>query len=214
MEILAASWWEEGSVFQFLIPLIVGVLVGVLGVWATLRASHPKRVFNWWTHSNKPLVGRELGGGPDDGLTLHFRHIPLEAPRIIELALANQGRRDITAAMFHNDDPIEFELGARVIGIVELASTPEGTSVPRVTHEDVAIVGRQVYADTWLRVAPSLLRRGQTVLVTLLVDGPAEDVKCVASPLVDVKTASRPPGANISFTGIALQVASSVIRVP
>ncbi|WP_405568812.1 hypothetical protein OG418_29570 [Streptomyces phaeochromogenes] len=214
MESLSASWWEEGSVFQFLIPLIVGVLVGVLGVWATLRASHPKRVFNWWAHSNKPLVGRELGADPDDGLTLHFRHIPLEAPRIIELVLANQGRRDITAAMFHNDDPIEFELGARVISILELTSTPEGTYVPRISHEDVSTVGRQVNADTWLRVAPSLLRRGQTVVITLLVDGPAEEVKCVASPLVDVKTVSRPPGASISFAGVALQVASSAIRMP
>lgn len=194
MESIAAAWWEEGNFLQFVIPLLIGLLVGGLGAWATLRAANPKRVFNWWVLSDRPLVGRALDVAPfgGDGLSVMFSSVPLSEPRIVELAFANQGRRDITAAMFHNNDSIRFDLGVSIISVLEVERRPEGAPSFHHDYANVMVQGRTVTADTWLALLPGLLRRKESVVLTLLVDGRAAKVKCTAFPLVDVLKTSRP----------------------
>lgn len=207
MNLLSTAWWEEGSVSQFVIPLIVGVLVGVLGAWATLRAAHPKRVLNWWVLSDKPLVSHAVRSRRGDGLSIRFDRIPLDEPRIVTLALANQGRRDITAAMFHDGEALTFDLGGQVLAILDIEGTA-GVTPPQVQHGPIVVLGERVDAAKWLKVKPCLLRRGQEAVITLLVDGSGE-VTCRAAPLVDVQVMSRPPReiiANTPFGAVAMEV--------
>ncbi|MEU2967515.1 hypothetical protein ABZ687_21425 [Streptomyces ardesiacus] len=210
MNLLSAAWWEEGSLPQFLIPLIVGVLVGVLGAWATLRAAHPKRVLNWWVLSDQPLLSHTVRSRDGSGLSIQFDSIPLDEPRIVTLALANQGRRDITAAMFHGGEALSFDLGGRVLAILDIEGTA-GTTPPDAHHDQIVVIGHRVEAANWLKVKPSLFRRGQEAAITLLVDGSGE-VKCLAAPLVDVNVTSRPPReviANTFFGAVAMEVGRS-----
>ncbi|MFJ6183752.1 hypothetical protein [Streptomyces sp. NPDC092295] len=205
---ISAAWFEEGSLSQFLIPLAVGVFIGVMGVWGAITAANPKRVFRWWVKSDRPLISHSLDSDSDDGLSVQYGGIPVEAPSIIELAFAIQGRRDITAAMFHNGESIVFDLGAPVISIVDVASEPSDAATPSWSYAGVMVMGRRVTAERWLHVDPSLLRRGQKVVITLLVDGPPENVRCLSAPLVDVKVAYRPPR---EVTGPLVQVVATEV---
>lgn len=186
MEIFASAWWQEGSLSQFLIVLLAGAAVGGLGAWATLRASNPKRQLNWWVQSNTPLMSVPGTSGESE-LAVTFHGAPLASPRIVELVIANSGRRDITATMFHASQPIRFDFGVPVCTILDATTTPAGSVRPMFDTAGWVVVARDGSGECWVDVAPSLLSRGQEVVMTVLVDGAEKTVECSRYPLVDVK---------------------------
>ncbi|MFF2410953.1 hypothetical protein [Streptomyces sp. NPDC058092] len=103
--------------------------------------------------------------------------------------IANKGRRDITAGMFHNDEGFGFDFGVGVTMILGLTTTPSGTVLP------VLRTGDSLQA-TRLEVRPSLLSRGQVITVTMLIDGDEKPVELLRAPLVDVKVVSEVPRAS------------------
>ncbi|MGW5130866.1 hypothetical protein [Streptomyces sp. NPDC004135] len=195
----AGEWWESGSWWQFVITIVAGVAVGILGAWAAFRSSNPKRKLNWWVQSNTPLLTSARFAHPaapaDEPLRVHYYTRLLTSPRIVELVIANQGRRDITAAMFHASEPIRFDFDCEVLAILDLVSTPSGTILPSFQMTPVVITGVASHGDSWLDLPPALLARGQVITVTVLVDGDQKPVKCQRFPLVDVIQASESPGA-------------------
>ncbi|MGW7465851.1 hypothetical protein ACWGJT_14370 [Streptomyces xantholiticus] len=192
MEIVAGEWWESGSWWQFAITITAALAVGALAAWATMRSNNPKRKINWWVQSNTPLMSEQFAGG---NLTVNFLGIPVASPRIVELVIANAGRRDITAGMFHNGEAMKFDFEADVCTILDLTTSPGGSVLPSRNTGAWTVVGNQTSGESWLEIEPSLLRRGQVVTVTVLVDGDEKPVQCVRFPLVDVEQASVAPGA-------------------
>jgi hypothetical protein len=201
---LAGDWWASGSLWQFVITIISGIAVGVLGAWATLRSSDPKRKVVWWVQSNTPLIR------PDEDRTVAvtLQGLPLNNPRVVELVIANQGSRDITADMFHANDSMRFDFGVYVCKILDIATQPGGSVRPSLEAGPYRLVASgtvpsRVEFSTWVEFAPSLLSRGQVVTVTVLVDGYAPQVVCVSAPLVDVQvregTERMPPTPQASF---------------
>lgn len=75
-------------------------------------------------------------------------------------------------------EALRFDLGADVVGILGVTSTPSGTVVPAVGID--ASVPRVV------AIPPSLLARKQVIRATFLVDGPRAEVSCIQAPLIDV----------------------------
>ncbi|MDO0934464.1 hypothetical protein QQY66_23325 [Streptomyces sp. DG2A-72] len=208
MEILAGDWWASGSLWQFIITIIAGIAVGVLGAWATFRSNNPKHRINWWIKSNTPLISLpqfSTGRGP---LTVNLGPDQLHQPRIVELVIANQGRRDITADMFHGGEPIRFDLGHEVKAILEVANIPAGSLPPDLATGRQVSLARPVSARGWLDVKPSLLRRGQLVTVTLLVDGDERKVKCERFPLINVTPVEGPPGVRKRAFTEAISIAA------
>ncbi|MFJ8045940.1 hypothetical protein ACIRBX_36055 [Kitasatospora sp. NPDC096147] len=194
MNILAGDWWSAGAFWQYVITTVVGVLVGALAAWATIRSANPKRVINWWVKSNTSLIVPQLpaGGG---GLTVQLGGQQLQKPRIVELVITNEGSRDITAAMFHNNASIRFGFdGTNVCAVLSVDTQPTGTVLPSLDIGPVVSVGTARLAEDWVDVLPSLLSRGQAVTVTVLVDGDEKDVRCIGAPLVDVEVTNHPRG--------------------
>ncbi|WP_030833371.1 hypothetical protein [Streptomyces hygroscopicus] len=189
MNTLAGDWWESGSWWQFVITIVVGIAVGVLAAWATLRASNLKRKLVWWVQSNTPLMSVPQGSA-DGVLAVTWRGIPIDNPRIVELVIANRGQRDITSAMFHNNEPIQFDFGATVYMILDVTTAPSGSTVPSLHPGPVRIRAThppRAEGSTRLELEPSLLSRRQMVTVVVLLSGDEEPVTCVAAPLVDVQ---------------------------
>lgn len=136
---MAAPWYESSSFWQFVITTLVAVAVGALGAFATMRASNPKRRLDYAALVNASLFAASHRQSSD--LAVTYTGTPVGRPRIIELVLANAGRRDITAAQFHGGDPIKYDLGAEVVAVLEVSSSPPGTVAPNVA---VAPSSRQV----------------------------------------------------------------------
>ncbi|MBB4714443.1 hypothetical protein [Streptomyces luteogriseus] len=178
--LIAESWYESGSFWQFAITTIVAVAVGALAAWATMRSANPKRRLNYGTRTNASLL---IASHSQSGaLQVTHNGTPVSRPRIVELELRNSGRRDITAAQFHANEPLKFNLGADVVGVLGMASEPSGTIAPSIElpHATPRVIA----------IPPSLLARKQVFRVALLVDGPRAEVCCVQAPLVDVAVRS------------------------
>ncbi|MFD9813995.1 hypothetical protein [Streptomyces sp. NPDC059080] len=193
METVAGDGWASASFWQFVITTVASFAVGGLGAWATLRSSNPKRKVNWWIQSNTPLISSPLFSADDEtALSVRFRGTKLRRPRIIELVVANEGRRDITAAMFHGNEPITFDLGAMVCLILEVTTRPSGSVRPSFETPLWTSIGDRTSGENWLNIPPCLLSRGQVVTVTVLVDGDEKPVECLTAPLVEVPVVSEP----------------------
>lgn len=68
-----------------------------------------------------------------------------------------------------------FDFGARVVEVLEVVSTPTTAPVPLVKPQESAI-----------HIGPSLIVRGQRVIVTILVDGRSPTLSCTF-PLKSIK---------------------------
>ncbi|WP_436739941.1 hypothetical protein [Streptomyces sp. BBFR102] len=172
---LAKTWYEDGSFWQFTITSIVALAVGALGAFATIRASNPRRRLSYSTLVNASLfVASHSQAG---ALTVRHLGTPVSRPRVVELELRNSGRLAITAAQFHDGQPLQVALGGTVVGVLDIKTSPSSTVAPSVDiHPE---------APQKISIPPFLLARKQAVRMTLLIDGPKADVK-VQAPLIDV----------------------------
>lgn len=199
--LIAKAWYESGSFWQFIITTLVAVAVGALASYATMRAAHPKRRLGYLTRTNAPL----FIASHDQTGSLQVTHngTSVSRPRVIELELYNSGRRDITAAQFHDDAPLKFDLGADVVGVLGVTSSPAGGVAPAVAVDSVS--------PKVVAISPSLFSRRQAVRATFLVDGPGEDVSCVQQPLIDVdvrpQAGAETPTLASQITGVAVVLA-------
>ncbi|MFJ3775239.1 hypothetical protein ACIPX0_26435 [Streptomyces sp. NPDC090075] len=194
MEMLAGQWWQNVDVWAIIVSSVVALLVGWLGAWATLRSGKPKRnAVGWWVHSNTSLITRSRFAREHGPLTVHLGAERLERPRIIELEIANLGDQDITAATFHDGAPLRFSFGSPVLMILEYGATP-AADLFRVIGTYADPPGTPaVSAGSGIEIGPTLLRRGQRILVTVLVDGEHRPTLCTNFPLVDVEEVQERP---------------------
>ncbi|MFF2374166.1 hypothetical protein ACFVUW_07260 [Streptomyces xiamenensis] len=181
------------DVWAIVVSSIVALLVGWLGAWATLRSGNPKRKVGWWEQSNTPLFAESRYAGQSGPLTVQLGNTRLRQPRIIDLAIANLGNHDITAVMFHEGAPLRFSFGTPVLAILEYTSEPAANLSQVIdTYADNGALptGPSVGG---VELKPTLLRSGQTVIITVLVDGGREVTRCTDFPLVDVDEAMGLP---------------------
>lgn len=176
MHTLAGDWWESDSWWQFVITTIVAVAVGALGAFATTRASNPKRRLDYSTRTNASLF--IASHNQTGALQVTHHGTPVSRPRIVELEIRNAGRHDITGTHFHGGEALKFDLGADVVGVLGVTSSPPGAVVPAV--------GIDATSSHVVLIPPTLLARKQVTRATFLVDGPRAEVRCVQAPLVDV----------------------------
>ncbi|WP_406170599.1 hypothetical protein [Streptomyces sp. NBC_00996] len=217
MSSMAGEWWENVNVWAIVVSAVVALLVGSLGTWATFRSANPKRKLNWWVQSNTPLMSVPQHSA-DGALAVTFHGVSIDNPRIVELVIANQGRRDLTSAMFHNSESIRFDFGAVLCTILDVTTAPAGSMPPSLEHFPWRLhvappsAGsaqlQTVVGETWLDLKPSLLSKGQVVTVAVLLDGEEKPVRLTRFPLVDVAPASEPPGARSRVLAEAITQAS------
>lgn len=194
------------DVWAIVVAAVVALLVGWLGAWATLRASSPKLKVNWWVRSNTPLINLQRR---DEAIRVQLGHINLEKPRIVELVIANEGRRDITSAMFHDGRPFRFSFGVPVMAVLHSESGP-AAGHHRFSSGYISLPGGRLQGESWVELAPTLLKRKQVVTATVLVDGDEAPVECRQDPLVDVDVVSEAPGRTWRVASVRLPFGVSI----
>ncbi|MER5780192.1 hypothetical protein ABT104_00475 [Streptomyces mobaraensis] len=189
---LAEGWYTNGLLWT-IVGVAVSLRVGVLACWATLKAANPKLRLVYRLNLATKLLGHHDSSG------LHVMHNgeALANPHVAEVLVANVGRRDIVASMFHGNTPLTLDLGEPILTLLATKSHPTGTLAPPM-----------VITDTKLGVQPSHIVRGQKVTYTLLLDGPVSDVVAIPS-LVNVDL--RKTDSSISNFMISILLAAGLL---
>lgn len=182
----------EDQTVESALTLLVGLVTGALGSWATLRAANPKRRLAYWMATVSPILNASHAAGE---LLVMRGGQALRDPHVLDIRLTNSGRRDIASSHFDSQLPIQLDVGAPIVEILGITLEPASLHMPTVVMDGAA-----------LKIAPGLIARGQTLSFSLLVDGPTPCLSCRAS-LIDVtiherRDANRQPGPSYVKTAL------------
>src|SRR6266567_2498443 len=154
MGVAANVWYASGLMWT-----IVGVVVGAVALVASVVAIR----IAWLTYVLRqrlryravavtPLLSAPAGVRED--LELLHQGKPLSDPHVVEVLLVNAGRRDIPSSAFDRQRPLEFWLGAPIVGVLQVRCEPP--SSPRPATE---------LAGETLRVGAELIASGQRITI-------------------------------------------------
>lgn len=202
--ILAGEWYENGTFWTAMaIPMML--LVGLLAVWATLRANNPKLRLGYELAATTDLLGHAGGSS----LTVTHNGWALSAPHTALIVIANEGRRDIVGSMFHNGDPLIFKLDRPALGVLDVQSDHQTAPTPTVS----------VNPSGEVVVAAAHLPRKQRVRISVVLEGPIAPSLRVVGSLVNVELRERRPATEaksltyISMASIVVTVMVSLIAL-
>ncbi|MEU8632398.1 hypothetical protein AB0C38_09545 [Amycolatopsis sp. NPDC048633] len=158
--------------------MVVAIVLGLGAIVATYRSAGPRHRLHLYTSARTPLLHHN---GKQLGLRIMLTDQEPADPQLVTVNVVSRGRRDITRGSF--DGPIVLDVGTRIIG--QLAFDSEGAGV--TPPPPVELVEER------LEVQPSLIKAGQRLSYTLLVDGtPAFSPRCKLSD-VEVVTVRPEP---------------------
>ncbi len=148
---------ESASLVIAAVGLVVGIILGVAGTWATARGRRePRRQLTYgcnviplWPTTHE-VTGLEIRRGGD----------VYKEPHIVDVVLIVRGNVDIERVQFDGNQPLLIDLGADVVDILKIESNPEGVMVPPIAK-----------SGTGITIGPSFLSRRHELFVSVLVDG-------------------------------------------
>ena len=172
---VAGAWYTSGT-FWAGAGVVVAVLAAAAVVWVTLTVGFPRRRLYYGLRAAAPLLTAPAGMRSD--LELRHRGTPLADPYVLTIELASRGRKDIPSDAFNDHQPLELDVGSRIVETLQVISEPTTLPQPQVTAE-----------GTRLRIGPGLLGRRHEITINVLTNGPPS-LRC-RSPLIDVQVRER-----------------------
>jgi hypothetical protein len=148
---VSATFWAAAAVFA-------AIFIGIGAMWATLRASNPKRRIDYWFQDTPLLQGHQ---SLDGSLEIRRNGTVLGDPRLVRVQLRNTSRRDVGSTSFDQDEPFRVDLGTPILDILGVETQPTTAQPPPGTP-----------SGTELRIGPGRIGRGSQVTYLLLIDGP------------------------------------------
>lgn len=186
MRYMAETWYNSGT-FWGVAGIVVAVVVGAIGVWAAFRAADPRQVVTWKLRAVVPLLTRGNLHGVGDTLEIRLDGKALDDPRTVDILMRNQGKRDISTAAFDQLRPLRLELGTPIAKLLRTESTPP----------EFKSLGVEVH-DTAIDIGPGLFKRGQSMVISLLVDGDHPQITFPDLPFIDVELREVRDGSGYS----------------
>jgi uncharacterized protein YjbI with pentapeptide repeats len=166
---LASGWLSSGT-FWTAAGTVAVLVTGTTAIILAVLQANPVRRLECMM-SVAPLLQGSAGETPGK-LQVTWEGAALQDPHILEITLFNRGRRDIPGEDF--DQPLEFRVGASILAILRAAS---GSSAAfRAVGFDGDI----------LKVGPGLIRRRQSIKVTLMAVGSDPVLTSSAAAVRDV----------------------------
>ena len=173
---IADAWYESGT-FWSGAGTVAGVLGAVAAVWVTFTVGFPRRRLFYRMRAVAPLLVTPADQHGD--VELLYRGARLTDARALTIELISRGRKDIPSDAYNDGQPLQLEVGARIIEVLQVNSEPE--TLPRP----------QVRADgTSLLIGPSLIGRRHRITLTVLTEGGPPSLNCMSS-LIDIQVRRR-----------------------
>ncbi len=173
---IAGGWYTSGT-FWAAAAVVVAVLAAVAGVWVTLLVGFPRRRLYYGLRATAPLLTAPTG--MEGALQLLYRGKPLADPHVLTVELVSRGRKDISNDAYNGSQPLQLDVGSRIVEILQITSEPETLDAPQVAAR-----------GTRLRIGPSLIGKRHQITISVLTDGGPPSLTC-RSPLVDVQIRQR-----------------------
>jgi hypothetical protein len=154
---IASDQFYESGTFWAGAGTIVGVLSIVAVVWVTWRAANPKRRLWYSMPVVTPLVRR--GKGLTRELKITYGDDQLASPYTVNVQFVSRGRLDIPRSAFDGDLPMQLDVGAPIIEVLNI-TTSRDRPIPPIKVD-----------SSKLFIGPSLIGRREKIVISLLVDG-------------------------------------------
>lgn len=167
------------------------LLTTIVLVWASFKAGRPKQRL---TYGMSIINLLNPAPGLRDKIKVTWEEgPPLTHPHVVKVKMVNGGRQDIPSHAFNDREPLEFDLGARVIAPLENGISPVG---PRGRQWEVA--------GTRLKIWPRLIHRGAEPLsFPILVDGNQPSLTLIEPhPMINIKVRRGNPDLPTSPLGL------------
>jgi hypothetical protein len=170
--ITAESYIGSNDFWNTVITVVATLVVGGVAVWATLAAAKPKRRLLWGEVENfRLIVSRQAAAS----IEIIHDGVPLQNPRVVRLTLKNSGRRDIVSTDFASgDSSLVFDFHNTILSTISTDVEPSSAPEPLLS----TIGGNLI-------IRPGLIKSGQKVSISVLVDGDRKTVDCTAAHIVE-----------------------------
>ncbi|MDN3356852.1 hypothetical protein [Actinomadura sp. DC4] len=157
--VLAGKSFVYSETFWAATGVVATVTLGLLAVWITWIIANPPQRLAYEMTAETQLLNGTAASSVREGLEIRRDGRLLSDPRVLEIKLINEGRRDIPSSAFDRERPLVLDVGVPILELL-VASTEPGYSEPAVVRN-----GSQ------LRIGPDLIARGQRTTFSLLIDG-------------------------------------------
>jgi hypothetical protein len=138
-----------------------GAVVGVVSIlaigWVTWRAANPKRRLWYSMPTVTPLVSR--GKELSRELKIIYGDHQLESPTTVNIQFISKGRLDIPRSAFDGQQPMQLDVGARIVEVLDVTTSPDRPIPPLKPDGSKLFIG------------PALIGRREKIVISLLVDG-------------------------------------------
>ncbi|GAA3287483.1 hypothetical protein ACFFON_06105 [Arthrobacter citreus] len=205
MNLGIAEWLTIGSI-------VVAIILGIAAIVATRRSGkrRKKLMVSWEVVQLVPERSRARG------LVVSYEGEELKDPRLVQVILKNVGPSDIASGDFDADQPLQVLAEVVLPGVGPHPVRPAGDIIDvldmRLLEPDrtdslgpqgMIFSGGGDYVD----VIPMLIRRGASITIDFLVDGPVEVY--FKSPLIDTDLVKPNSGFSAGFkSGLSLRTST------
>jgi hypothetical protein len=187
----SGTFWAGASVAAVLLSTVAIV-------WVTLRVGSLKRRLLYSMPVVTPLLN-ERPGMPRDVEVRRAGQL-LTFPQVVNIELVSRGRRDIPRDAFDGGEPLCLDVGVPIVECLQVKISPSDRPEPLCKVD-----------SSKLLVGPSLIGRRQTMVFSLLVDGPSPKLSRPPQSLIDVDLRPRDTGSESLARRYVLLLALVVI---
>ncbi|MFJ1608127.1 hypothetical protein ACIOHS_32815 [Streptomyces sp. NPDC088253] len=180
MQVVAADPFYRSPTFMAAAAVAATLIIGLGTMWATLRATNPKRSVRYTFEETRLVHPHDQ---TDGSLEIRWAGTVLGDPRVVRVRIRNNGRRDVGTADFDGGRPIEVGFRAPILDVLSTESSPPTSHAPSADRSDV-------HADRLL-IKPGRIGRDTEATYSVLVDGePAFEFR---HPLMNVRVSKGIP---------------------
>lgn len=192
MSIAGGHWYTSSGFWAPASGVIVAILVGAGTAFVSILTGFPRRRLLYAILADTPLIH----GTPMSGLVVRYNWRRVREPRLVTVAVRNDGARDIERGAF-DGSPLRFDMGERVLDCLEIKADPAGQPRPQITMEGSVLV-----------ISPVKISKGACLYVSLLVDGPAPALGPPVQTLTNVRILPMPDYEKSSARWVRITVAA------